>query len=83
MKESRMDPELEGREAGGPRVSAVRVSDTTNKSSRQRKEQQWESHREEIYELYMVENKTLRKTMQIMRDKYSFTPRSAILATFS
>ena len=72
-----MDAELKGHEAGRPEVSEVKASNTTNKSSRQRKQQQWESHREEIHELYMVESKTLKSTMQIMKDKYNFTPRSA------
>jgi hypothetical protein len=74
---SRMDAELKGHGAGRPEVSEAKTSDTTNKSSRQRKQQQWESHREEIHELYMVDNKTLKSTMQIIKNKYNFTPRSA------
>jgi hypothetical protein len=77
-----MDVELKGHEAGRHEVSGVKASDTTNKSSRQRKQQQWESHREEIHELYMVENKTLKSTMQIIKEKYNFTPRSAIFLLY-
>jgi hypothetical protein len=77
-----MDAELKGHGAGRPEVSEAKTSDTTNKSSRQRKQQQWESHREEIHELYMVDNKTLKSTMQIIKNKYNFTPRSAPLAIF-
>jgi hypothetical protein len=65
------------------KLGDLKATDTTNKSSRQRKQQQWESHREEIHELYMVESKTLKSTMQIMKDKYNFTPRSAPLAICS
>jgi Clr5 domain len=72
-----MDDELKDHEGERPDVSGVKAYDTTNKSSRERKQQQWESHREEIHKLYMMENRTLKKTMQIMRDKYNFTPRSA------
>jgi hypothetical protein len=71
-----MGDELKDHEAERPDVSGVNAYDTTNKSSRERKQQQWESHREEIHGLYMMENRTLKKTMQIMRDKYNFTPRS-------
>lgn len=72
-----MDAELKDHEAERPEVSGVKGYDTTVKSSCERKQEQWESHREELYELYMMENRTLKKTMQIMRDKYNFTPRSA------
>ena len=72
-----MDARLKDHEAERPEISGVKAYDTTNKSSRERKQQQWESHREEIHDLYMMENRTLKKTMQIMRDKYKFTLRSA------
>ncbi|KAN0089685.1 hypothetical protein V8E51_019945 [Hyaloscypha variabilis] len=69
-----MDARLKNHEAERPEISGVKAYDTTNKSSRERKQQQWESHREEIHDLYMMENRTLKKTVQIMRDKYNFTP---------
>lgn len=46
-------------------------------SRRWRKHQEWESHREEIYEIYMKEGNTLEKTIQVMKDKYGFAPRYA------
>ena len=73
-----MNTEVKNHEAERPAVSGMNKHDTTGKSSRERKQEQWEFHREEIHKLYMMENKTLRKTMQILRDKYNFTPRSAL-----
>lgn len=77
-----MDVQLKDHKAERPEASGVKAYDTTNKSSRERKQEQWEYYREEIHELYMMENRTLKKTMQIMRDKYNFTPRSAPTSTF-
>lgn len=73
-----MNAELKNHEAERPAVSGVKAHDTTVKSSRERKQEQWKSHREEIHELYRMENRTLKKTMQILRDKYNFTPRCVL-----
>ena len=78
-----MNAELQDHEVETSEVSRVKAYDTTNESSRERKQRQWESHREEIHELYMMENRTLKKTMQIMRDKYNFTPRSVVYPNIS
>jgi hypothetical protein len=60
------------REAEGPELLA---SHKTISSRGRRKDQRWESHRDEIYELYMARNNTLKKTMQIIQEKYGFAPR--------
>jgi hypothetical protein len=67
---STMDLESKDREAEIPKLIA---SHNTNSSSRWRKHQRWESHRKEICELYMVENNTLKRTMQIIgASRYSW-----------
>jgi hypothetical protein len=44
-------------------------------SKRALKLQQWGSYRDEIYQLYVVQNHTLQATMKMMKEKYDFTPR--------
>jgi hypothetical protein len=44
-------------------------------SKRDLKLKNWESHREEICEIYVMQGNTLRKTMQFMREKYNFQHR--------
>jgi hypothetical protein len=67
-----MGHESRPREAEGPELLA---SHNTISSSGRRKDQRWESHRDEIYEIYMLRNNTLKKTMQIIQEKYGFSPR--------
>jgi len=69
-----MDVESEERETEGAEVPAGMESSSTA-NPRRRNHQQWESHREEIFETYMIENETLKKTMQILDEKYGFSPR--------
>ena len=69
-----MDVESEERETEGAVVPAEMESSTTA-NPRRRNHQQWESHREEIFETYMIKNETLKKTMRILDEKYGFSPR--------
>jgi hypothetical protein len=69
-----MDVESEKREPEGAEVPAGMESSTTANPGR-RNQQQWESHREEIFEIYMMKNETLKKTMRILDEKYGFSPR--------
>lgn len=52
-------------------------------SKRALKLQQWESHRDEIYQSYVVQNHTLQMTMKIMKENHDFTPRKVALSPIS
>ena len=69
-----MDVESEERETEGA-VDPAEMESSTTANPRRRNHQQWESHREEIFETYMIKNETLKKTMRILDEKYGFSPR--------
>ena len=71
-----MDVDSEERGTEGAEVTAGMESSSTA-NLRRGNHQQWESHREEIFETYMIKNETLKKTMRILDEKYGFSPRYA------
>lgn len=71
-----MDVDSEERGTEGAEVTAGMESSSLA-NPRRRNHQQWESHREEIFETYMIKNETLKKTMRILDEKYGFSPRYA------
>jgi hypothetical protein len=71
-----MDVDSEERGTEGAEVTAGMESSSTA-NPRRKNHQQWESHREEIFETYMIKNETLKKIMRILDEKYGFSPRYA------
>jgi hypothetical protein len=54
---------------------AARLPQHGRPSKRHLKLQIWESHRDETYEIYVVQNHTLQATMRILKQKHDFAPR--------
>jgi hypothetical protein len=63
---STVDAEQEG---------AARPPQDRNLSKRILKFQKWDSYRDEIYRIYVLQNHTLRATMQIIKEEHNFAPR--------
>jgi hypothetical protein len=59
-------------------ASAENPSQPPSKSLRRdRNDQKWEAHKNEIYGLYIEENNTLPETMRVIEKRHGFTARSA------
>ena len=49
-------------------------------SCKARNDQIWNSHKDEIHQMYIVEDKTLTETMDVIQQKHSFEARFVALA---
>jgi hypothetical protein len=54
---------------------AARLPQDTKLSKWILKLQKWDSCRDEIYRIYVLQNRTLQATMKIIKEKYNFAPR--------
>jgi Clr5 domain len=67
---SEMESTLEPQQTG-----TTRPPQHEQPSKRRLKLQRWESHRDEIYDIYVVQNQTLQATMRMLKEKHDFVPR--------
>jgi hypothetical protein len=56
-------------------TGTARLPQEGKPSKRDMKLQIWESYREEIREIYVVQNKTLQATMDMLKEKHQFNLR--------
>lgn len=49
-------------------------------SCKARNDQMWNSHKDEIHQMYIVEDKTLTETMDVIQQKHAFEARFETLA---